>query len=109
MTRPAMRDCPRYNVCSAPICPLDPDWRKRTHAPSERVCFYMTEAVKAGAQARFECGGLADLYREVSEVAPAILSRHPAVAYTVERAKSSGSKIEAGRANGARLRGEVQP
>lgn len=100
-----MRDCPKYTICSAPICPLDPDWRKRVHAPSERVCFYLTEAAKEGAQARFGCGGLDDLYRQVSEVMPAICTRHPAIAYTVERAKLTGSRIDAQQASAERLRG----
>jgi hypothetical protein len=104
MTRPAMRDCPRYNVCSAPICPLDRDWRKRVHAPGERVCFYMTEAVKDAAQARFSTGGQGDMYREVSEALPEICARHPEIARAVERAKLTGSRIDAQQASGARLR-----
>ena len=104
MTAPAMRACPRYNVCSAPICPLDRDWRKRVHAPGERVCFYVTEAVKDAAQARFSSGGQGDLYLAVSEALPAIRARHPEIARAVERAKLTGSRIDAQQASGARLR-----
>ena len=40
--------CPKFKKCSAPICPVDPDWHTRVHLKSERVCFYLREAVKAG-------------------------------------------------------------
>ncbi len=43
-------DCAKYESCSAPICPLDPDWRKRNHLKGERVCFYLTEYAKPAAR-----------------------------------------------------------
>jgi len=33
--------CPKFDSCSAPICPLDPDWNKRVMLRDERVCFYL--------------------------------------------------------------------
>jgi len=47
-----MKDCPKYDTCSAPICPLDPDWRLRAHNPEDRVCPYLLESVKADAAER---------------------------------------------------------
>lgn len=36
-TRP-MTACPRFNNCNANLCPLDPDWKARSHLKNEAVC-----------------------------------------------------------------------
>ena len=71
-----MPDCPRYDTCSAPICPLDPLWRKRRHQKSEPTCFYFREAGKEGAEKRFS--GRADraIYLRAVEVRPLIETAH---------------------------------
>ena len=33
--------CPKFDNCSAPICPLDPEWHTRRMLRDERVCFYL--------------------------------------------------------------------
>jgi hypothetical protein len=43
------QDCPKFNTCSAPICPLDPLWRAATHLRGERVCPYLLGSEKTGA------------------------------------------------------------
>lgn len=40
------KDCPKYNSCSASVCPLDDNWRDREHLKGERVCVFLTEAIK---------------------------------------------------------------
>jgi hypothetical protein len=47
------KDCPRFPTCNANICPLDADWRKRSHVPGEEACQVVMEHVKEGADARF--------------------------------------------------------
>jgi len=37
----APHKCPRFDSCSAPICPLDPHALKRTMLRDERVCHYI--------------------------------------------------------------------
>ena len=49
-----MDQCPKYMGCSAPLCPLDPDWRLRAHNNGDRVCLYLRESVKAGAEGRLD-------------------------------------------------------
>ena len=34
----ALRQCPRFDRCTVPICPLDPDQDLRTHLPGEPRC-----------------------------------------------------------------------
>lgn len=48
------QSCPRYDKCSAPLCPLDLEWRRRNHLQGERVCYFLREAVKDGAATRFK-------------------------------------------------------
>jgi hypothetical protein len=38
--------CPRFEACSAPICPLDNEWRKRRMLKRERTCHYLREVSK---------------------------------------------------------------
>lgn len=33
-----MEQCSKYNKCNAPLCPLDPDMRKRVYYAGEPVC-----------------------------------------------------------------------
>jgi hypothetical protein len=36
--------CPKFDNCSAPICPLDSDWHTRRMLRDERVCYYLLKA-----------------------------------------------------------------
>jgi len=47
-----MQECPKFIGCSAPICPLDPDWKLRVVENGDRVCFFMRENAKPGAAER---------------------------------------------------------
>lgn len=38
--------CPRFNKCSANICPLDPEAEERTYVPSENICPFTTKRRK---------------------------------------------------------------
>ena len=42
----AMKECPRFDGCNAPICPLDPDVLDRVHAKGDSVCYYLRLYVK---------------------------------------------------------------
>ena len=46
-------ECPAFYRCSAPLCPLDVDWRLRSIAPGESLCEAIREDAKEGADARF--------------------------------------------------------
>lgn len=82
-------DCPRFQTCNASICPLDPRWRTAVHLPGERVCFYLLNLVKAGADERFEGDPVADAVRQQSA---AVQEAHPDIAKKVARAAKSGFK-----------------
>lgn len=67
----SMRRCPKFDVCSAPVCPLDPQWRSRPMLSSERACTWLLEMVKEGSGTQY----LPEVIRqEVSKVLPQVLS-----------------------------------
>jgi len=80
-----MRECPRYGVCAAAICPLDADWSLRTHTAGDEVCRWLLEVGKPGAVERFTVAGLEDLFEVARHSLPAICRRHADVAQKVER------------------------
>ena len=48
-----MEQCPKFHHCSAPLCPLDPDWNKRKMIQGENLCHYLCEASKENAIQRY--------------------------------------------------------
>jgi hypothetical protein len=94
MTTPTMQDCPKYLACSAPICPLDADWRKRYHASGDRVCFYLAEAQKVDAKAIFDSAGQGELFRAMQRATPAIVAGSATLKRALERAALTGSRMD---------------
>ena len=90
-THPA--DCPKFIQCAAPICPLDPDWRLRSHLKGERVCFYLSESVKDHAQANFEGVRLGELFEAIHRSTPEIISRHAPIKRALALAANSGARM----------------
>src|SRR5690554_5239949 len=43
MSLSTFNHCPKFDQCSAPICPLDAAWRKRVMLRDESVCSYLLE------------------------------------------------------------------
>lgn len=85
--------CPKFEKCSSPICPLDPDFFKRRMRSEDSVCLYLSEAVKRDAGVIFRGRGLGELYAAVSRVIPQIVSRWARIGRALERARHSGSRV----------------
>ena len=91
-----MYRCPKWDGCSAPLCPLG---MLGSHLPGERVCFYLLESTKAGAEARFAAyptqGGVTgeQLYQAMVEATPAIQSRYASIGRAMLRASKTPSRI----------------
>lgn len=90
----AMRCCPKFEKCNAPLCPLDDSWRLRSHAVGDAVCGLALEAVKTGADARLAPYVRADVLGKVRSVLPEIMSRSYVIKRAVERAARSGSRLD---------------
>lgn len=91
-----MQACPKFDGCSAPICPLDADWPRRIHRKGEPVCFYLLEYVKPGSRARFEGRTAVFLYELMESSIGRLCSRHAPLRRAVERAKRTGSRMNSG-------------
>lgn len=49
MPTPAIHHCPRFESCSAPICPLDKQRQQRKMLRDERLCHYIRKAIRKEA------------------------------------------------------------
>lgn len=88
-----MHACPKFDGCSAPICPLDANWPRRIHRKGEPVCFYLLEYVKPGSGARFKGCKAVFLYNAMESAIGRLCSRHAPLHRAVERAKRTGSRM----------------
>ena len=88
----AMEECPRFDDCGAPICPLDPDVLDRVHAKGEAVCHYLRLYVK-NALWGLKPGSLpANLPIRVAEVYPQLIARYGPLKDALLRAAKSPPK-----------------
>ena len=46
VTKLAREDCPKFDKCSANICPIDAEMIFRSHLAGEPVCLYLREYAK---------------------------------------------------------------
>lgn len=85
--------CPKWEKCSAPLCPLDPDLFKRWMLPNESVCHYLAEAVKDGAEAVFAMRGREHLFTVVSALIEPMSARWGIVRSRLAKARKQGSRM----------------
>ena len=89
----SMSDCPKFQSCTAPICPVDSAWVQRFNHKEDPTCFYLSESVKHGSKALFQGAGLEELREGIHRLSPAIAKRHPRIQRALERAKQTGSRM----------------
>jgi hypothetical protein len=89
-----LRDCPRWQKCNAPLCPLESIGRRRVLKNDEPVCFFLIEAQKANSEAVFGERGLGWLHCLMLAATPALTSRYRRIETALERAKGSGSRMQ---------------
>lgn len=87
------RACPKFIGCTAPLCPIDADWRRRTMFASERVCFYLAEASKEGAAARFRGGTDEGTYLQAAQTMPAMVEAVGTLRRTLRRTALTPSRV----------------
>ena len=89
----AVRDCPKFDTCSAPICPLDPDWRLRVYRKGEPICFYLLEYVKPDARAEFRGCIEVSIHQAIERSIESMSHRYAPLSRALERAKWTGSRM----------------
>ena len=88
-----MSDCPKFCGCSAPICPLDPDWTKRVHLDGERVCFYLTEYSKEAAKPLLRAGLTSEHYETLVRVYPEVITQFGLIRRQLNRSSKNSPRI----------------
>ena len=94
-------DCPRYDRCSAPICPLDPRCLHAQHLPGDPVCLWLRELSKPDGEAALRSVLREEVAATVARVAPGIIATQGCIRSALQRASRQGSKLASGRALGA--------
>lgn len=106
-----MARCPRWESCSAPVCPLAPDWERLRHIDGERVCGLLCELVKDGGNARLRGALPSELVDRLAAVGPQMAARWYPVRKRLRKASRTGSRMAAGqrlrRQEGGTVGGEV--
>jgi len=85
--------CPRFERCSATICLDHPDWDRRVLLSADRICFWLTEAVKNDAEKRFKQCGHEDYYIKATNLLPAILSSSTIMRSKLASAEKTGPRL----------------
>ena len=94
-----MEECPKFDKCSAPICPLYKSVNKQEHLENERTCYYLLEAQKIDSEANFDQSGLGELYGAMVRAAYEVF-KQPNINKHLQkqllRAATSGSRMARG-------------
>ena len=93
------RQCPKWEGnpgCSAPICPLDADWKKRSHVEGESVCLYLRELAKPNGKQILESVLPEPMVEHICQTAPEIMARYGEIRRQCEKSSRSGSRIKRG-------------
>lgn len=93
MANLTLYQCPKFQHCNAPICPLDKDWQKRKHFKGDCICFYLLETQKHGAKANFEGLSKGYLYEAIVTLTPDIAKAYSPIKKALEKAKLSSSRM----------------
>jgi hypothetical protein len=84
--------CPRFDSCSAPVCPLDKNWEITRHLKGEPVCRWLRESMKNQESGCFSIPLTEVMAKAVLVARDELLSRKGDLKYRLERAASQGRK-----------------
>ena len=85
-------DCPQWESCSCPACPLDLEWRRRRHLSGERICLWLRELVKPDGKETVVRALGEEAALTVADAAPDIIARWSDVRHKLRQASRQGSK-----------------
>ena len=89
-----MQDCPRWDSCNVPLCPLDPDILKRVYSRGEAICFYTHEYVKSSSYERFKVSHRGEIYEAISDIIKEGLLAYGYIRRRLERASKTPSRMD---------------
>lgn len=85
---------PKYDSCSAPVCPFERAWQSMRHLPGEPVCRWLRESMKPDAESILSHTLTGELAKRVIETRDALLCRKGALKYSLKRAAKQGRKAQ---------------
>jgi hypothetical protein len=91
-----MTRCPRFERCSAPLCPLDPQRPRRSHLRGEAVCAHLRELVKAGGPDRVRHAVAQDLFELIAAAAAELTAPASSVYWPLQVASRKKSQLASG-------------
>ena len=91
-----MQDCTQFDHCSAPICPLDPNWRVCKHLNGEPVCLWLREYAKDPDMGNLSSSVHTELAPQVAECYREVFASvgYSDIRTRLTRAAKSPSKIK---------------
>jgi hypothetical protein len=81
--------CPKFDRCSAPVCPVDPNWRDSVYRKGEPTCFYMRLHAKNALEGQKQGSVPSELRIRVIEVYDEIIDRYAPLKTALEKASKS--------------------
>ena len=78
--------CPKFDECSAPICPADSNWHDGVYLKGEPVCYLLRLHAKSELEGLKEGIVPTDLRFRVIELYPEIVDRYAPLKTALERA-----------------------
>lgn len=85
--------CPKFSKCCAPICPIDTNWKLRTHLRDEPVCFYLREYVKVGLRLKLRGVLTTQTYHRLTSAYHGIVSSFYDIKKQLKRSAKTGSRL----------------
>ncbi len=86
-------NCPKFDKCNAPICPLDANHLQGCHLDGEKVCYYLTQAAKPGTEAILRGALPQGMLEVIREATPGIVSRWGRIRRVLERASRTQTRL----------------
>jgi len=91
-----MITCPKFDSCSAPVCPVDDEWPHAKHLKDEPTCLWLRELSKPNGEAVLRGALPANAVEAILTAAPSISAKHGDIRRQLKRASKSGSKVASG-------------
>ncbi len=85
--------CPKFDTCGAPICPLDENLAQRNYLKGEPACLYLAERSKPHLRAilRGPVGGI--MYLAIDRAYPKIRTLYGPLKKRLERSANTGPQF----------------
>jgi len=84
--------CHEYSRCSAPVCPLDGQWREHVHIEGEAVCKLALQMLKEPGGNTLLAHLPPDMTETLRQEVPAMLAAYGDIRRKVERAAKQGRR-----------------